>query len=65
MPTIKEELEDFLPTKRIPAPPCPGFERLDAIMSIPPHEVEKDLIEYKPMWSGAWSGLQINPNEVL
>lgn len=30
----REAPEDFLSDKRVPAPPCPGFERLDAIMSI-------------------------------
>jgi len=24
--------EDLLPDKRVPAPPCPGFERLDKVM---------------------------------
>ena len=53
MPTIKETLEDFLPTKHVPAPPCPGFGRLAAIMSIEPDDKAENLATYKPVWSGA------------
>lgn len=48
-------IEDSLPVTRIPAPPCPGFERLDAIMSIEPDKEETNLASYKPMWSGGWA----------
>lgn len=30
----KTQEEDLLPDVRVPPPPCPGFDRLDAIMSI-------------------------------
>lgn len=62
---VTEVAEDLLPFKRVPAPPCPGFERLDAIMSIPIDEPETDLATYKPMWSGAWATIMSNMNEEL
>lgn len=64
MPTVKEP-EDFLPIKRVPAALCPGFERLDAIMSIPAEEPEKDLVDYKPVWSGVWGMARVNLMENL
>lgn len=48
-------IEDGLPVVRIPAPPCPGFERLDAIMSIELDKEETNLASYKPQWSGGWA----------
>lgn len=64
MPTVGDA-EDYLPIKRIPASPCPGFERLDAIMSIPADEPEKDLVDYKPIWSGVWGSARVSMMEAL
>lgn len=52
---VKEDLTDYLSDKRVPAPPCPGFERLDAIMSIEMNEPENNLATYKPTWSSGWA----------
>lgn len=59
MPTVGDA-EDYLPIKRVPPPPCPGYERLDAIMSISVDEQEKDLATYRPVWSGAWGHTPAN-----
>jgi hypothetical protein len=43
--TVQETAEDLLPAKRIPAPESPGFERLDALMSIlPDHETPESCL---------------------
>lgn len=65
LPSIKEDLEDFLPDKRVPAPPCPGFDRLDAIMSIPMDEPENDLATYKPTWSSGWAAAMSGLSEEI
>lgn len=59
---IKPQPDTLLPIKRVPAPPCPGFDRLDAIMSIEPDKAE-NLATYKPAWSGEW--LRIGTTEEL
>jgi len=62
--TVEEVPEDYLPDKRVPAPPCPGFERLDKIMSIPMDEPECiNLATYKPVWSGGWASAMSQINE--
>lgn len=63
LPTVKEELTDFLPLRRIPAPPCPGFDRLDAIMSIVPDPPEETLATFKPTWSSTWLAALDQMNE--
>lgn len=43
---------------------CPGFDRLDAIMSIPMSEPEvPSLATYKPVWSGTWAEHMSHINE--
>lgn len=55
--------DDLLPLKRIPAAPCPGFERLDAIMSIEPDPEPTILANYVPVWSSAWANAMDQMNE--
>lgn len=39
-----------------PPSKCPGFDRLDAIMSIEADPIEKPaLATYVPMWSSGWA----------
>lgn len=63
LPTVKEALEDYLPDKRVPAPPCPGFERLAKVMDIKADEPEEDLATYKPVWSSSWAAAMIQLDE--
>lgn len=65
LPTVKEDLEDYLPLKPTPRTECPGFERLCKIMDIPADPPEKDLVEYKPIWSGVWGTSRVAMMEAL
>lgn len=60
---IKPQPDTLLPIKRAPAPPCPGFDRLDAIMSIEPDDKAENLATYKPTWSSTWAQAMSSMNE--